>query len=105
LKMGKGKIAAQCCHACLGVWKKLWRRRDPVLKVWEECGQAKVTLQVKDEEAMLDLYQRAKKIGVPTYIVVDAGRTQIAPNSRTVMAVGPAPEDSVNQVTGHLKLL
>merc|ERR1711934_148863 len=81
LKMGKGKIAAQCCHACLGVWKKLWRRRDPVLKVWEECGQAKVTLQVKDEEAMLDLYQRAKKIGVPTYIVVDAGRTQIAPNS------------------------
>merc|ERR1711934_1264356 len=72
LKMGKGKIAAQ-------------------------CGHAKVTLQVKDEEAMLDLYQRAKKIGVPTYIVVDAGRTQIAPNSRTVMSVGPAPEDSVNQ--------
>ena len=22
LKMGKGKIAAQCCHACLGAYKK-----------------------------------------------------------------------------------
>ena len=105
LKMSKGKIAAQCCHACLGVWKKLWRRRDPVLRVWEEGGQPKVTLQVSDEEAMLELYQRAKQIGVPTYIVVDAGRTQVAPNSRTVMAVGPASEKEVNEVTGRLKLL
>ena len=64
-----------------------------------------MTLQVADEEAMLDLYQRAKEVGVPTYIVVDAGRTQVAPNSRTVMAVGPALEDQVNQVTGGLKLL
>lgn len=105
LKMSKGKIAAQCCHACLGVWKKLWRRRDPVLRVWEEGGQPKVTLQVSDEEAMLELYTRAKQIGVPTYIVVDAGRTQVAPNSRTVMAVGPASEKEVNEVTGRLKLL
>ena len=105
LGMTAGKIAAQCCHACLGVWKKLWRRRDPVLRVWEEGGQPKVTLQVSDEEAMLELYQRAKQIGVPTYIVVDAGRTQVAPNSRTVMAVGPASEKEVNEVTGRLKLL
>mmetsp|Transcript_13463 Transcript_13463/g.37808 ORF Transcript_13463/g.37808 Transcript_13463/m.37808 type:complete len:114 (-) Transcript_13463:76-417(-) len=105
LKMSKGKIAAQCCHACLGVWKKLWRRRDPVLRVWEECGQPKVTLQVPNEEAMLELYQRAKETGVPTYIVVDAGRTQVAPNSRTVMAVGPWNEKDVNSVTGKLKLL
>ncbi len=105
LKMGKGKIAAQCCHATLGVFKKLWRKRDPVLRQWEDCGQPKVTLQVPDEQAMLELYARAKEAGVPTYIVVDAGRTQVAPNSRTVMAVGPAPVADVNTVTGGLKLL
>ena len=105
LKMGKGKIAAQCCHATLGVFKKLWRRRDPVLRVWEECGQPKVTLQVTDEPQMLSLYQAAKSHGVPTFIVVDAGRTQVAPNSRTVMAVGPALVEDVDKVTSNLKLL
>ena len=35
---GKGKIAAQCSHATLGQFKKLWRRKDPNLKRWVRCG-------------------------------------------------------------------
>ena len=33
--------------------------------------------------------------------VVDAGRTEIAAGSMTVLAIG-GPSDSVNEVTGHL---
>ncbi|KAL2921436.1 Peptidyl-tRNA hydrolase 2 mitochondrial [Bienertia sinuspersici] len=84
LKMGKGKIAAQCR--------------------WEMCGQVKVVVKTDSEEEMLALQGRAKSVHIPTHIVIDAGRTQIAPNSRTVMAVlGPA--DMVDDVTGGLKLL
>ncbi|RWR72133.1 peptidyl-tRNA hydrolase 2, mitochondrial [Cinnamomum micranthum f. kanehirae] len=104
LKMGKGKIAAQCSHATLGLYKKLLHRAPKALNRWEMCGQVKVVLKIESEEDMLVLQERAKSLKLPTHITIDAGRTQIAPNSRTVMAIlGPA--DLVDEVTGGLKLL
>ncbi|KAI8540592.1 hypothetical protein RHMOL_Rhmol09G0275300 [Rhododendron molle] len=104
LKMGKGKIAAQCSHATLGLYKKLLRRAPKSLNRWEMCGQVKVVLKIENEEDLLVLQERAKSLNLPTHVTIDAGRTQIAPNSRTVMAImGPA--DMVDDVTGGLKLL
>lgn len=104
LKMGKGKIAAQCSHATLGLYKKLHNRAPKALNRWEMCGQVKVVVKIESEDDMLVLQGRAKSINIPTHITIDAGRTQIEPNSRTVMAVlGPA--DMVDSVTGGLKLL
>ncbi|KAJ0788300.1 putative aminoacyl-tRNA hydrolase [Helianthus annuus] len=104
LKMGKGKIAAQCSHATLGLYKKILHRAPKALSRWEMCGQVKVVVKIESEDDMLELQKRAKSLSIPTHIVIDAGRTQIAPNSRTVMAVlGPA--DMVDDVTGGLKLL
>ncbi|XP_073032163.1 uncharacterized protein [Primulina eburnea] len=104
LKMGKGKIAAQCSHATLGLYKKLLNRAPKSLNRWEMCGQVKVVVKIESEDDMLVLQERAKSLNIPTHITIDAGRTQIAPNSRTVMAVlGPA--DLVDDVTGGLKLL
>lgn len=104
LKMGKGKIAAQCSHATLGLYKKLMNRATKSLKRWEMCGQVKVVVKVESEDDMLIFQERAKSVKLPTHITIDAGRTQIAPNSRTVMAIlGPA--DMVDDVTGGLKLL
>ncbi|XP_062186175.1 uncharacterized protein LOC133889730 [Phragmites australis] len=104
LKMGKGKIAAQCSHATLGLFKKLQQRAPKSLRRWEWCGQVKVVVKIESEEDVLVLQGRAKSLNLPTHITIDAGRTQIAPNSRTVMAIlGPA--DMVDDVTGGLKLL
>lgn len=104
LKMGKGKIAAQCSHATLGLYKKLHDRAPKALNRWEMCGQVKVVLRTESEKDMLVLQERAKSLKLPTHLTIDAGRTQIAPNSRTVMAIlGPA--DLVDDVTGGLKLL
>ncbi|KAL5650535.1 hypothetical protein ACJX0J_041344, partial [Zea mays] len=87
LKMGKGKIAAQCSHATLGLFKKLQQRAPKSLRRWERCGQVKVVVKIESEEDMLVLQGRAKSLNLPTHITIDAGRTQIAPNSRTVMAI------------------
>lgn len=104
LKMGKGKIAAQCSHATLGLYKKILHRAPKALSRWEMCGQVKVVVKIESEDDILVLQERAKSLNIPTHIVIDAGRTQIAPNSRTVMAVfGPA--ELVDDVTGGLKLL
>ncbi|GLD93574.1 hypothetical protein PINS_up002166 [Pythium insidiosum] len=105
LKMGKGKIAAQCCHATLGAYKRAVKRTPNAVKAWEMLGQAKVCLKVDSEEEMMSLAEAATACGLINYVVVDAGRTQIAPDSKTVLGIGPAPIDAINEVTGHLKLM
>jgi len=45
LKMGKGKIAAQCSHAAVAAYKAA-RKHPKILRAWEKSGQAKITLKV-----------------------------------------------------------
>ncbi|XP_059913288.1 peptidyl-tRNA hydrolase 2, mitochondrial isoform X2 [Gadus macrocephalus] len=104
LKMGKGKVAAQCSHAAVSAYKQTLRRNPELLKQWEYCGQPKVVVKAPDEDTLMDLLRHAKEVGLPVSIIQDAGRTQIAPGSRTVLGVGPGPADLVDKVTGHLKL-
>lgn len=76
-----------------------------MLKTWERYGQAKVALQVKSEEELETLQATALSLGICAQIIHDAGRTQIASGSATVLGVGPAPKSQIDVVTSHLKLL
>ncbi|CAK8683943.1 unnamed protein product [Clavelina lepadiformis] len=105
LKMGKGKVAAQCAHAAVGAYKKLSKQNKLLLRRYEYNGQPKVVVKCQDEAELLALFTHAKAIGLTATVIQDAGRTQISAGSRTVLGVGPGPEDKVNVVTGHLKLL
>ncbi|KOS19157.1 putative peptidyl-tRNA hydrolase 2 [Escovopsis weberi] len=105
LGMTKGKIAAQCSHATLACYKKLARDSSPVLARWERLGQAKIAVQVKSQDELLELRRKARELGITAEVIQDAGRTQIEAGSMTVLGVGPAPKSLVDQVTGHLKLL
>ncbi|XP_074528467.1 peptidyl-tRNA hydrolase 2, mitochondrial [Halichoeres trimaculatus] len=104
LKMGKGKVAAQCSHAAVSAYKQVLRRNPELLKQWEYCGQPKVVVKAPDEDTLIDLLGHAKEVGLPVSLIQDAGRTQIAPGSRTVLGIGPGPADLVDEVTGDLKL-
>jgi PTH2 family peptidyl-tRNA hydrolase len=104
LQMTKGKVAAQCCHAMLSAYKRATKSAPEMLKVWEQSGQAKITLKCNSEEEMLHLQKTAEKHGLVAKSIQDAGRTQIAAGSRTVLAIGPGPVDVIDSVTGHLKL-
>ncbi|CAG8951400.1 hypothetical protein HYFRA_00007314, partial [Hymenoscyphus fraxineus] len=105
LGMTKGKIAAQCGHATLACYKTNLRKNPQALKVWETGGQAKIAVQVKSEEELLTLQAMAQSLGITAEVIHDAGRTQIASGSATVLGVGPAPRGLVDGVTGGLKLL
>ena len=56
------------------------------------------------EEVLDALASSATSEGLVTSLVRDAGRTQIAAGSATVLGVGPGPSEIVDKVTGHLKL-
>ncbi|GLC46928.1 hypothetical protein PLESTB_001896700 [Pleodorina starrii] len=105
LKMGTGKVGAQCAHAAVGVLWSHYQSHNVAIRQWEMYGQPKIALKVGDESEMADLESKAVSLGMPTYIVHDAGRTQIAAGSQTVLAIGPAPKSQLDTVTGHLRLL
>ncbi|KAM7208582.1 peptidyl-tRNA hydrolase 2 [Naviculisporaceae sp. PSN 640] len=114
LGMTKGKIAAQCSHATLACYKTLLRAATKkgessaeakLLRQWERRGQAKIAVQVKSQEELVALQQKAREVGVTAEAIIDAGRTQIEAGSMTVLGVGPAPRSKVDLVTGGLKLL
>ena len=58
-----------------------------------------------DEEMMQEIMVKAAQAGIPYYFVEDAGRTQIAAGSRTVLGLGPAPVRTFEGITSHLKLM
>ena len=49
--------------------------------------------------------EQAESLGITTARVADAGRTEVAPGTVTVAAIGPAAVDLIDQVTGRLSLL
>lgn len=52
----------------------------------------------------MELRKSAENINLLCSIVRDAGHTQVASGSKTVIAIGPAPKSVLNEITGHLKL-
>ncbi|KIO34771.1 hypothetical protein M407DRAFT_240569 [Tulasnella calospora MUT 4182] len=105
LGMTRGKIAAQCGHATLACYKTLQKSNPALLAHWERIGQAKVALKCDSEDELLLLQATAQSLNLCARTIQDAGRTQIAAGSTTVLGIGPGPVKLVNQVTGKLKLL
>ncbi|KAJ5293089.1 uncharacterized protein N7443_009042 [Penicillium atrosanguineum] len=106
LGMTKGKIAAQASHATLACYKYFHEHSpdSPIVRRWERNGQAKIALQIKSEDELLLLQAQAMSLGLCARVIQDAGRTQIASGSRTVLGI-LGPKSVVDGVTGHLKLL
>ncbi|XP_065576053.1 probable peptidyl-tRNA hydrolase 2 isoform X2 [Artemia franciscana] len=106
LGMGVGKVAAQAGHATLGIYRELisTAKHHESLALWEQYGEKKIALRAENEEKLISLQAAATELGLPSYLVEDAGFTQIPSGSKTVLSIFGS-EESVNKVTGKLKLL
>lgn len=62
-------------------------------------------MQVPSEEQLEELRAKAVGVGLCARVIRDAGRTQVASGSATVLGVGPGPRSVVDGVTGGLRLL
>ncbi|KAG0720931.1 putative peptidyl-tRNA hydrolase 2 [Chionoecetes opilio] len=69
LKMGRGKLAAQCCHGTLAAYRRAQRCHPELLQAWEDTGQAKVVLKVDTEQEMLKVAEEAERQGVGVAVV------------------------------------
>ncbi len=102
LKMSKGKIAAQVGHAVLACYRAALRRADwrEWVKAWLFRAQAKISLKVESEHMMDEICAAAIAAGLPCEVIEDAGRTEVAPGTRTVAGIGPCPRELVDRITG-----
>jgi len=104
LDMGKGKLAAQCCHASVLGLLEAQKMDKEVTKEWLDSGQKKIVLKVDDEESLRKLYAAFKFKKVPCALVEDAGLTQLPPGTTTTLGIGPWRSEEIDIFTSKLKL-
>jgi PTH2 family peptidyl-tRNA hydrolase len=102
LKLPKGKLAAQCAHASVEAVLKSDKSK---VKDWHECGQKKVVLKVEDEKELIHYFQKAKEKGFAASLITDAGKTVVAPGTKTCVGIGPDDDDKIDTLTGKLKMM
>ncbi len=105
LGMSKGKLAVQVAHASVTAAFEAYRSKKEWFEEWWRSGQKKVVVKVQGEAELIELYERAVRSGLPASLIRDAGLTELPPGTTTAAAVGPAPDDAVDKLTGGLKLL
>ena len=105
LKMGTGKKCAQSCHASLTSADLVRTKNKEVWKKWKNTGQKKVVLKVSSMEELKEIASNLEKENILYFLVRDAGLTQLAPGTTTALGIGPAQSETLDKITGNLKLL
>ena len=109
LKMSKGKIASQCAHAILDVYRFMIDSDSINNKIWEHNGEKIVTLKASFNtiKELLDTYHERvfKKNKLNVFPIYDAGRTEVSAGSLTVLATTPITDDVKPEIIKLLKLL
>jgi PTH2 family peptidyl-tRNA hydrolase len=105
LEMSKGKIAVQVAHGSVSATEQTRVHKQDVWKAWLREGQKKVAVKVTSEEELLELRRQAVNHSLPYALIRDAGMTELPPGTITVLGIGPAKTELIDEVTGDLKLL
>jgi PTH2 family peptidyl-tRNA hydrolase len=102
LKLSRGKLAAQVAHASLESYKSAGFEQQ---MEWEAWGSKKVILKAGSLREIHEIHKEARNAKLPYALIKDAGRTEVRSGTVTALAIGPALEDEIDAVTGHLKML
>lgn len=98
LKLSIGKLAVQVAHASVGA---CLLSTPHVRKKWIKEGTKKVVLKVKDKKELLAI----KRNEFVSFLVCDAGLTELASGTITVLAIGPADDNLLDKYFKRYKLL
>lgn len=104
LGMRKGKMIAQGAHASVMVTLKyIWHA---YIWMWMFSNFTKIVVSVETRDELLDMHYKAKDAGLPCALIQDMGKTEFhGLKTYTAVAIGPAHSESIDKITGHLKLL
>jgi len=104
IKMSPGKLAAQVAHAAVIAAFNAYHSKQDWFREWWESSQKKVVVRGGGESELLEIAEKAKLLNLPYAVVRDAGHTELPPGTLTAVAIGPAPSNLIDKITGGLKL-
>jgi len=105
LDLSAGKLAAQVAHAAVSCALKAKAKKPRWFGSWQREGAKKVVVAVGTLTEFYPLKEKAVDLGLTTSLVTDAGHTEIPEGTITVLGIGPAPNNVIDQATGDLPLL
>lgn len=105
LRLTPGKAAVQVAHAAVLLVEVAGKRHRADLDAWRSEGQRKIAVVAPTLAEMEEIDRRAHRAGIPSAFVEDAGLTEVPAGTRTVLGIGPAPEEQIDRLTGNLPLL
>jgi PTH2 family peptidyl-tRNA hydrolase len=86
LGMSAGKLAAQVAHASVkGFQMTLAQDEGIEVGEWDKTGHTKIVLEARDTEHLTAFREFAKSRGINSWLVIDEGRTEVAPHSPTAL--------------------
>ena len=91
ISMGKGKFSTQAAHAIVTLIPERgmkWDFSKKPVEIWT----------VKGEENLLGIYSKISKMKINCSLIRDAGKTQIAPGTRTAVGIGPINEAVLDSI-------
>jgi PTH2 family peptidyl-tRNA hydrolase len=72
---------------------------------WMAGTFTKITLQVDSEEALLEIFNKARDKGLTAFLVTDSGKTEFdGVPTITALAIGPHEAEKIDEITKDLKL-
>ncbi len=105
LKLSPGKMAAQVAHAAVNCALASKKKKGDWFDSWYGEGQKKVVVKAPSLGELYSLKMQAEDAGLITSLIVDAGLTELPPGTTTCLGIGPGPNELVDKITGHLKLM
>lgn len=105
LTLSPGKLAAQVAHAAVDCTLFTKKNKPEWFLKWQQEGAKKVIVKVELLKDFYPLKEKAEDLGIFTVLISDAGHTEVPEGTVTVLGLGPAPNNLINQVTGDLPLL
>ena len=105
LKLSPGKLAVQVAHAAVACALETKRINTKWFQKWMREGGKKAIVKTDSIDNFYILEEKAIKLDIFSTIISDAGHTEIPIGTKTVLGIGPAPSNLIDQVTGHLTLL
>ena len=124
LNMRKGKMVAQGAHASLKAILDTGHSYQPMLHHsptgprvfcvplsedmagWLDGNFKKICVRGDSEDEVVALYNRARELLIPCALIMDSGLTEFnGVPTITCCAIGPASDEKIDPITGHLKLL
>ena len=70
---------------------------------WTESASRKVCLAVEDEDELEYYLQQVREASLPFALIKDAGLTEVAAGTVTVLGVGPGPRHTMDSLFQNLK--